>query len=91
MIRGNNAMLNQRMFRLIARSLLLVCGVLLLGGVSAHAQTGRISGVVTDQQGSAIVGAKVQVINRDSNAKRETTSDTNGAYAVISLPAEVTS
>ena len=80
-------MSNKRTFHLIARSLLCICALLFIGGVSAYAQTGRISGTVTDQQGSAIIGAKVQVINQDSNSKHEATSDNNGAYAVPFLPA----
>src|SRR5215472_223948 len=85
--RGNNAMLNKRKFHLLSRSLLPVCALVLLGGISAFAQTSRISGALTDQQGNAIVGAKVQVINQESNAKKETTSDDKGAFAVPFLPA----
>jgi len=75
------------MFQLIARCLSLICFVMLLGGIFASAQTGRISGTVTDQQGNAINGASVQVINQDSHDKRGATSDANGAYAVSFLAA----
>jgi len=68
------------------RRLYLLCLLVLLGGVSAFAQTGRISGTVTDQQGAAIVGANVQVINQTSTARREVKTNSDGAYSAPFLP-----
>jgi len=75
------------MLQSIVRRLSLMCLLMLLGGASAFAQTASISGTVTDQQGSAIVGASVHVVNTDTQAKTEATSDGTGGYAVQHLPA----
>jgi Carboxypeptidase regulatory-like domain/TonB-dependent Receptor Plug Domain len=59
----------------------------LVSSLPALAQTGRISGQVSDQQGAAVPGATVQVVSQDSTIKRETKTDENGMYAVPLLPA----
>jgi hypothetical protein len=87
MMRENNTKPGKGTLRSIARFLYPICLLVLFGGISAFAQTGHISGIVTDQQGSAIIGANVQVVNQDTNAKWDTTSDEKGAYTVSFLPA----
>jgi hypothetical protein len=77
----------KEMLRTIARRLLAAFLLLFLAAVSAYAQTGRIFGTVADQQGNPINVASVHVVNQDTQDKKETTSDANGAYAVLFLPA----
>lgn len=52
------------MFRSLSKYLPLLMALLVLGTVSAAAQNGQISGLVTDPQGKAISGAAVQVVNQ---------------------------
>jgi hypothetical protein len=75
------------MLRWIVRRLFPMGLPVLLTGISVFAQTGSISGTVTDPQGSAIVGANVQVINQDNNAKKEAQTDSTGGYIVSFLSA----
>ena len=55
----------------------------ILFAASAWSQTGTsgITGVVSDQQGRAVAGAKVTLTNLGTNATRETVSEQNGSYA----------
>jgi Carboxypeptidase regulatory-like domain len=48
--------------------------------------TGRIIGMVTDQQGAAVAGAKVTVANAGTNVQRNTVTDNAGSYQVLDLP-----
>jgi len=69
------------------RKLLILASVFLFLGVwerpvFSQNETGRISGVVSDPQGLPIPGATVEVVNKDSLAKRETNSDGAGHYTV---------
>jgi hypothetical protein len=68
--------------------MLVVPLIALLGMPSAVGQDGegRISGQVTDPDGGVIPGAAIQIINQDTLAKRETTTDSVGAYVVRALP-----
>lgn len=52
----------------------------------AQEATGRIIGTVTDQQGGVIAGAKVTVTNVATSVSRETVTDNEGNYQVLSLP-----
>jgi Carboxypeptidase regulatory-like domain/TonB dependent receptor-like, beta-barrel len=50
-------------------------------GISAQtANTGSITGVVKDQNGAAIPGATVKLINTGTNVERTATSNDNGVY-----------
>ena len=74
------------------RKYVSVLGVLvsLLFGVapaSPQSDNGQISGTVTDPQGLAISAAKVEVINQDTQLKKEAQSDETGHYSVSQLPA----
>src|SRR5438477_9631428 len=53
---------------------------------SALAQTGALRGVVSDQNGAVIAGAKV-VVNGPSGLVRSTNSDKTGSYSFTGLPA----
>jgi len=48
--------------------------------------TATINGVVTDEQGATISGAKVTIINLNSNITREISSQEDGTYSVSQLP-----
>jgi hypothetical protein len=58
----------------------------LFGSLSVFAQSGSISGHVSDQQGAVIREAAVQVLSQDSTIKRDTTTSAVGSYAVTYLP-----
>ena len=64
------------------RNLLVCFAILLLSATSVWAQTGTsaVGGTVTDQQGKAVPGAKVTLINVATNATRSTQSSGTGAY-----------
>jgi hypothetical protein len=57
-----------------------------LDGAVGFAQSGQISGHVTDQQGAAIPDAAVQIVNQDRNFKRDTTTNPQGSYSAPYLP-----
>ena len=58
----------------------------LLFCLPAHSQTlGRISGVVTDSSGGAIVGATVTVTDVVRGVPRTVTTDSSGAYVAPDL------
>jgi hypothetical protein len=59
---------------------LLASLVLVFAPVASASPTGSISGVVKDQSGAFVSGAKLTLINLSTNAKDETTSDANGAF-----------
>jgi hypothetical protein len=54
--------------------------------LAAQTNFGRISGTVTDPSGASVPGAKVTVINTDTQAARNITSDERGFYVAENLP-----
>ena len=52
----------------------------------AQAQTATISGTATDASGAAMVGAKIQATNTETNASQSTVSDSQGRYTIPDLP-----
>jgi hypothetical protein len=52
----------------------------------AQEATGRILGTIYDQNGAVLPNTHVVVTNTATGVSRETTSDTNGTYQVLSLP-----
>ena len=52
----------------------------------AQAQTATISGTATDASGAAMVGAKIQATNTETNASQSTVSDAQGRYTIPDLP-----
>ena len=53
----------------------------------AHAQTSSsLSGRVTDTTGAAVAGAKVTVLNVNTDARRVVEADSDGRYQAFSLP-----
>src|SRR5262245_12799982 len=68
-------------------SLLLAAAIVAFAPISALAQaeTGRLSGTVSDSQGAVISGAKVKIVNVGTSAERNVTSDSQGNYTATNL------
>src|SRR5438552_16469523 len=64
----------------------LMC--ILFFAASAFSQTGTsgITGVISDQQGRAVAGAKITLTNLGTNATRETLSTDAGVFTFDLLP-----
>ncbi len=60
--------------------------VLLPATVRAQTNTGVVTGVVRDSSGAAIPGATVLVVNEDTGASVEATSDEQGSYRASLAP-----
>ena len=74
-------------FRSYGFLVLSVCS--LLFAVPARAQlgnSGSIEGVVKDQSGASVPGAKVEIDNPVSHFHRETTTDTDGSFRFTNVP-----
>ncbi len=69
--------------RAIARSLTMGFALLSLAAVSALAQTGRVTGTVSDASGRVVAGARVQL----TGTRFAATCDTTGHYVLDSVPA----
>lgn len=71
------------------RALLFVITLLTAAGSPAFAQSyrGGIRGTVVDSSGGTIAGAKVTARNLGTSETREVTSDTDGTYMLLELPA----
>jgi hypothetical protein len=54
--------------------------------VGAQNTNGRVIGTVTDQQGAALVGARVTVVNAGTNVQRSTVTGNSGSYQILDLP-----
>lgn len=67
--------------------LALICA-LGLTAIPAHAQLlqGSITGNVVDPSSAAVVGAKVVAIEQQTNFTRETTTNEQGGYTLLTLP-----
>jgi hypothetical protein len=66
--------------------LLVICTTLLTGILQAQFR-GSLRGTVTDPQGAAVSGAKVTLLNTDTNFSLVSISDANGLYQFNALPA----
>jgi Carboxypeptidase regulatory-like domain len=69
------------------RNVLSVCVLFLCAGSVAFAQAGRgsVSGVVTDQAGAVVAGAKVVLLNPATGVTQHTVTSSAGLYTFISL------
>jgi hypothetical protein len=66
---------------------LLISSLFALPVFSQGSQTGGITGVVTDPQGSVVGGATVEVINEGTGkSERSTTTDESGTFTATLLP-----
>src|ERR1700757_4542921 len=59
---------------------------LLFASVTVWAQTSQISGVIKDPSGSAIPGAAIKATQTATGVVRNTTSGSDGGYALPNLP-----
>lgn len=65
----------------------LVLTLALLAATSAFSQSSTsLTGNVVDPSGAAMAGAKIEVTNLGSSAKRSTVSDESGLYTIAQLP-----
>ena len=70
--------------RVSSATLVLVCVCLL--GVAAHAQyRGALQGTVTDAQGAVVSGAKVTLIDKETNRTLDATTNDSGYYSFNGL------
>ncbi len=65
---------------------LLFLVVLLASLAFSQDARGRVVGTVVDQSGAVIPNARVTAVNVATGDKRQTTSDSQGAYQVLQLP-----
>ena len=68
------------------RPQLVILGLLALFASTAAAQTGTISGKITDQDGSPVNGAKVIIVNKATGQAATTSTTSTGIYASAPLP-----
>ena len=75
--------MSRAFFRFLSASVLLLLSVTV-----AHSQSekGRISVQVTDPQGLAVPGVKLELVNQDTSAKQNAEADETGHYAFTGLP-----
>jgi hypothetical protein len=76
-----------RTYRHLSSGLVLILIALLSASVLRADVTGSIQGVVRDLTQAAIGGAKVTVVNAQTNFRQETTSAADGSYRFLALPA----
>src|ERR1051325_10582684 len=63
--------------------------LILFGSLSAFAQTGSISGTVSDQAGAVVTGAQITVVSAGTGLTRVTTTSDTGTFSVTELPVGV--
>jgi hypothetical protein len=66
-------------------ALIVVCAVSITGHSQTQITTGTIEGTVTDEQGSIVPGATVEIKNLDTNASRTLTTDETGRFVALAL------
>ncbi|NIR43295.1 MAG: TonB-dependent receptor [Gemmatimonadetes bacterium] len=69
----------------VSRLLAFAALAVVLHGVPAYAQTGRITGTVRDPDGAGVLGATVEVTNQATDASRTTTTSADGTYTFSDL------
>ncbi len=69
------------------RTLFACLSFVLLCVVSSAAQTGSISGTVSDQAGAVVTDAEVTATNAGTGLKRATTTSSSGTFSITDLPA----
>jgi hypothetical protein len=74
------------MISLRRRLLMIAALAAVLYGVPAHAQDGRLSGVVRDTTGAAVPGATLSVANQATGATQTVTSGADGSFSVSLVP-----
>ena len=76
-----------RVVRALSADILVMGLVAFIWATSAHGQVlyGSMVGNVTDPNGAAVPGAKVEVVNLGTRATRNVTTDDNGSFALTDL------
>ncbi|HLJ13539.1 MAG TPA: carboxypeptidase regulatory-like domain-containing protein [Bryobacteraceae bacterium] len=77
------------MLRFVSRVAICVVALLLASTslrLSGQMLVGRISGTITDPTGAPVAGARVTVVNVDTQATRIAMTDSKGFYSVEELP-----
>ena len=64
----------------------LACLLLLCASAAAQVTSGRLTGVVTDQNGALVPGADVLAVHNDTRAEFRTTASGEGTWSIPSLP-----
>src|SRR5262245_47272694 len=77
-------MVKRRFAELLGSALL--AAALAVGSVEAQENTGTFTGTVTDEQGQALPGATVTVVDEGIGHRRTTTTDARGAFLVTAVP-----
>jgi len=74
--------------RSLLYSMCLAVAVWAAAGTSAEAQIlyGSLVGAVSDAQGGVVPGARVTIVNTDTNFTREATTDAQGGYSFTNVP-----
>src|SRR5436309_12423135 len=72
-------------YRIVIAFGMFLVGLLISTPVRSQGNLGRISGVVTDQSGGLIVGAKVTVIDIQRGVLRALLTDNGGQYIASGL------
>ena len=68
-------------------TLALVIFVAASGRAEAQLLYGSVVGAVVDAQGAVVPGARVTIVNRDTNLRRETITDAQGGYSFTNVQA----
>ena len=75
-----------KQLKLFVRLVVLILGIAILP-VAVHAQfRASLRGTVADPTGAVVPGAKVTLVNRETNATQVVTTDDNGIYIFNALP-----
>jgi hypothetical protein len=68
------------------RGVLLFIAFLAFGKVAMAQDTASLRGTVTDESGGVIIGAKVTLMNANTNVSRTSTSGNDGGYLFTTVP-----
>src|ERR1043165_957403 len=71
----------------LTRKVFQAAVLMLAAGLSLFAQSGTMTGTVTDPVGAVLPGALITITNVDNNFERTFTTDDRGDYTVTLLPA----
>jgi len=75
----------QRRGLLFVEVVLCVMSLLVVPGAFAQVNTATLTGVVTDQQGGAVRGAKVTLTSAVTGSERTVTVDDEGRYTIVGV------
>src|SRR6476646_11635687 len=67
-------------------AVLVAVAMLCAGVADAQSTGGRIRGTVVDPSGSAVVGAKVVLLNEANGTQRDTQASATGEYIFLEVP-----